>query len=297
MKVYFISIFFILFNFIYNTGDDDYLPKTEEECIASSPDSCRNIKLSQGYLCCEIYEENGGSVQESCEMKTTYEDQMLIVGSSKIINKELGGLAIYNEKYGGTNGANFTERLFEVQRTIKITCATWSFNVNIIDGDYSEDEINILKSDSHCLSYFNPYLKHTTKNRRGVTRNTCYRASLLPSTIESGISCGYMEINIEEPNGKKEKRVTCFLYDPKVASSKILDESTRLNLNAMTNKNENDNINYNFTIYGPDGKGYTYSSKDRKVEEVVDDPSNYANFGIINKLSSSFIILIILSLL
>lgn len=299
MKVYFLSIFLILFHFISNDGDDNYLPKTEAECINSPPNSCQNIKLSPGYLCCEIYEENGGSAQETCEMKTTYEDQMLIVGSSKIINKELGGLAIYNEKYGGTSGANYTERLLEVQRIIKITCATWSFSVNIIDGDYTDDEINILKSDKHCLSYYNPYLKHTIKNRRGVTRNTCHRASLLPSTIESGISCGYMEIDIEEPNGKKEKRVTCFLYDPKVVSSKTLDEATRLNLNAMTKKNENDNINYNFTIYGPDRNGYTYSSKDRKVEEVVDDPSNYdyTDFGIINKLSSSFIILIILSLL
>lgn len=300
MKVYFLYIFLILFNFISNDEDDDYLVQMESDrCALSQPKTCLDVKLTGGRLCCEIFEENADNIQESCEMKTTKQDQMLIVGSSKIINKELGGLAIYNEKYGGTYGNTIEERKFEIQRTIKITCDEWDFSVNIIDGEYSEDEIKILKSENHCLSYFNPYLKHTLSNRRKVTRDICYKASLLPSTKESGISCGYMEIDIDEPNAK-EKRITCFLFDPKVVSNKTLDESTRLNLNAMTKKNENDDINYSFTIFSSNGNGYTYSSKTRKVEEVADDPSYYdynsnnKNYGIINKLNNCFIILIIL---
>ena len=297
MDIYFLFIFLILFNFISNDEDDDYAIQMESNrCVSSQPRTCRNVQLSGDRLCCEYFETNADEVQDTCEMKTTKEAHMSIVGSSKIINKELGGLAIYNEEYGGMYGGNITERKFEVQRTITITCATWSFSVDIIDGEYSEDEINILQSDKHCLSYFNPYLKHTISNRRKVTRDICYKASLLPSTKESGISCGYMEIDIKEPNGNEEKRTTCFLYDPKVASSKTLDESTRLNLNDMTKKKENDEINYNFTIYGPEGKGYTYSSKTREVEEVEDDPSNYNyNYGTINRLSSRFVILIFLS--
>ena len=289
MKVYFLYIFLILFYFIFNNEDDDYLIQMEtDRCALAPAKTCRNIQLTGGRLCCEISEKNADLIQESCEMKTTYEDQMQIVGSSKIINKEIGGLAIYNDKYGGTDGETIQDRKFKIQRTITITCSKWDFSVDIIDGEYSEEEINILKSENHCLSYYNPYFKHTISNRRKVSKDICYKASLLPSTIEAGISCGYMEIDIEEPNAK-EKRKTCFLYDPKVASSKILDEATRLNLNDMTKKNENDNINYNFTIIGPDGKGYSYSSKTRIVED--------ANYGIINKLSSCLIIIIILSLL
>ena len=292
-------LFFILFNFISNNEDDDYAIQMESnQCTSSLPRTCRDVQLSGDRLCCEIFETNADEIQETCEVKTTKEAQMSIVGSSKIINKEFGGLAIYNEEYGGMYGGNITERKFEVQRTITITCATWYFSIDIVDGEYSEEEINILKSDKHCLSYFNPYLKHTTSNRRKVTRDICYKALLLPSTRQSGISCGYMEIDIKEPNGKEEKKTTCFLYDTKVASSKTLDESTRLNFNDMTKKNENDEINYNFTIYGPQGKGYTYSSKTREVKEVEDDPSNYDynyNYGTINKLSSCLVILIFLS--
>ena len=211
MKVYFLSIFLILFNFISNDADDDYILASDSESCAETLSSCRDTILHEGRLCCEIEESIGHNRDISCEMKTTLEDQMLIVGSSKTINKELGGLAIYNEKYGGTVGDSIEERRFETERTIKITCATWNFSVNIIDGEYTSEEIDILKSDNHCLSYFNPYLLHTGSNRRNVTRDTCYKASLLPSTKNEGISCGYMEITIIEPNAV-ENRTTCFLY-------------------------------------------------------------------------------------
>jgi hypothetical protein len=240
-------------------------------------------------------------------MKTTKQEQDLIVGSSLTINKELGGIAIYNEKYGGTVGSSIEERKFEIQRTITITCKTWDFSVDIIDGIYTNKEIKLLSSDQHCLSYFNPYLIHTSTNRREVNRDICYGAALLKSTRNEGINCGYMEIEIVEPHAT-EKRKTCFLYDPKVRNNKVLDEATRLNLNAMSKKNENDNIKYNFVIYGPKGEGYKYDSE-TKIVEGIQDTSDYdyskvklyiyddENFGFINKMSISFLILIILFLL
>ena len=83
-----------------------------------------------------------------------------------------------------------------------------------------------------------------------------------------------MEIFIEEPHAI-EKRTTCFLYDPKVASSKTLDEATRLNLNTLSRKAEDDSINYNYTIYSRNGSGYIFDSKTRKVTPTEDNPSNF----------------------
>ena len=65
---------------------------------------------------------------------------------------------------------------------------------------------------------------------------------LLPSTKRSGISCGYMEIDIEKSNSVESIK-TCFLYDPKVVQIGILDESTKGNLNALTKKNDDFYIN------------------------------------------------------
>ena len=301
MKVYFLFIFLVLFNNILTEeepfNEQEYEKSMDEyDCSHIEYPNCQSKILGGNRLCCEIIEQQGHNVKQTCEMKTTKEDQMTIVGSSKLINRELGGLGVYNEHYGGTHGDSVEERREEVERTITINCATWSFTVDILEGEYSNEEINILQSENHCLSYFNPYLKHTGSNRRTVTRETCYQASLLESTKSKGISCGYMEIAIQEAHNIVEKRQTCFLYDPKVASSKALDEATRLNLNALSKKAEDDSINYNFTIYGSDGNGYFYDSKTRAVTEAKDDynyNSNSNNYGIINRLSISCIILII----
>ena len=292
MKVYNLFLFLILFKTIYNQ-EDDYDPTAEadkilcEDLLSSVP--CQERELSKtGSLCCDIDESTADSRVETCEVKTTKEQQMLIVGSSHVINKELGGLQIYNAKYGGIAGNTVEERKEKVQRTIKITCKTWDFSVNIIDGDdYTEEEIKILESENHCLSYFNPILLHISSNRRSVTRETCYKASLLPSTRREGLSCGYLEIDIQEEHSIVEKRQTCFLYDPKVASSRTLDEATRLNFNGLSKKAENDNINYQFTIFGYNGTGYSYDSKTRVVTEKEDDPNlfNYTDFLLKNDMT------------
>ena len=313
MKVYFLFIFLVLFNTILTKEDtfneQEYEKSMDEyDCSHIEYPHCQSKILGGNRLCCEIIEQQGHNVKQTCEMKTTKEDQMTIVGSSKLINRELGGLGVYNEHYGGTHGDSVEERREEVERTITINCATWSFTVDILEGEYSNEEINILQSENHCLSYFNPYLKHTGSNRRNVTRETCYKASLLPSTIRSGISCGYMEIDIEEPSAK-EKRTTCFLYDPNVANNKVLDEATRLNMNTMTRKIEDDKINYNYTIYKSNGKGYSYDSLTAKVTNVMDSPEHYSNevygkeptdstdSGNMITINSIWVILIILSLL
>ena len=312
MKVNYLSIFFLLITNIFTQDSDEEYLKSLDSVVCAGTESrlCQTTNLSNGRLCCEVFEKNGDEIQETCEMKTTKQEQNLIVGSSRIINKELGGIAIYNEKYGGTVGSTIEERKFEIQRTITITCKTWDFSVDIIDGIYTNKEIKLLSSDQHCLSYFNPYLIHTSTNRREVNRDICYGAALLKSTRDEGINCGYMEIEIIEP-GATETRQTCFLFDPKVLDNKVLDEATRLNLNAMSKKNENNNIKYNFVIYGPQGKGYKYDSETRIVEEVQDQSGyNYSNViffsyddddngnnGYINKISICFLILINLFLL
>ena len=334
MKLYYLFIFILSFNIIFNQADDDYDPNahTEQDDInictdTESYEPCQERILTGGRLCCDIHESTADSRQESCEVKTTKEEQMKIVGSSHLINKELGGLAIYNKEYGGASGISIDERKSEVQRTISIECKTWQFTVDIVDGEeYTQDDIKILESENHCLTYFEPILKHIGSNRRNVTRDICYNASLLKSTEDAGISCGYMEIYIIEPHAV-EKRETCFLYDPNVASNKILDEATRLNLNALSKKTEDENINYNYTIYSRDGSGYIYDSKTGIVNPIQDDPSfnnnnnnnndedlkergeeegkevdkekneTDDNYGIINKSSIRFIILIILFLL
>ena len=155
----------------------------EDKSEALSSTKCQDRILSGNRLCCNIEEATADGPIESCEVKTTFEEQQRIVGSSLVINKELGGLQIYNPKYGGVSGSTLEERKDNIRRTITITCASWQYSVNIIDDhDYTTEDIAILESENHCLSYFAPILMHTSSNRRSVTKETCNNALLLSST-------------------------------------------------------------------------------------------------------------------
>ena len=298
MKLFFLLLLLSTINI--SLGDDEYDPTSDpayDKIFCENSDSsepCQSRILTGGRLCCDIHEETADETQESCEVKTTLEEQKRIVGSSEVINKELGGLQIYNSKYGGVAGSTVEERKDDIRRTITITCSSWSYSVNIIDDhEYTTEDIAILQSDNHCLSYFTPILMHISSNRRSVSRSTCNNALLLTSTKEQGISCGYMEIDIQESHNivekRKtcflydrymeidiqeshnivEKRKTCFLYDPNVKNNKVLDEATRLNLNALSKKAEDNSINYSFKIYPADGNGYSYDSKTGTVQDAT----------------------------
>ena len=265
----------------------------EDKSEALSSTKCQDRKLSGNRLCCNIEEATADGPIESCEVKTTFEEQQRIVGSSLVINKELGGLQMYNSKYGGVSGSTLEERKDNIRRTITITCASWQYSVNIIDyHDYTKEDIAILESDNHCLSYFAPILMHTSSNRRSVTKEICNNALLLSSTKQKGISCGYMEIDIQESHNIVETRKTCFLYDPNVKNNKVLDEATRLNLNALSKKTTDDSINYSFKIYPANGNGYSYDSKTGSVQDAT-----YDDDGNINRININCIFLIILLLL
>ena len=272
MKLFFLLLLLSTINI--SLEDDEYNPASDpaydKSYCESQTTSCKERILTGGRLCCEIHEVIGINEVDTCEVKTTEEEQQRIVGSSHVINKELGGLQIYNSKYGGVAGSTEEERKNLIRRTITINCATWDFTVNVIDDhEYTTEDIAIIQSDNHCLSYFTPILMHISSNRRSVSRSTCNNALLLSSTKEQGISCGYMEIDIQESHNIVEKRKTCFLYDPNVKNNKVLDEATRLNLNALSKKAEDNSINYSFKIYPADGNGYSYDSKTGTVQDAT----------------------------
>lgn len=272
MKIYLLLFFLIIFVFADEEIDvtDNTLEMDIQTCAETDYENCGNAPiLTPGHICCKIEETTHDDDVQTCELKTTREDQDRLVGSSFIINKELGGLSLYNEKYGGVPG-NITEREQQIYREISIDCGSWNFYVSILNKeDYTSKDIQILQSDNHCLSYFNPILIHTSANRRYVDRKTCFKASLLDSTKAAGISCGYMEITIIEQPTVIETRKTCFLYDPKVAETGILDEASKGNLNTLTRKNE-DGFKYNFTIYAENKEGYIYDSETGIVSKTRD---------------------------
>ena len=260
MKEYLLFFFFlILFNITLNDEQEGYDPEYDPTKYLEEDDKnycedrestsfCQERILNEGRLCCDVIEVTADENSATCEVKTTKEEQMLLVGSSIVINREFTGLRIYNQEYGGIEGNSTEERIEQIRRTINIICKTWRFDVSVTGGEYTQREIKILQSDNHCLSYFTPYLYHIGSTRRDINREICYRAKLLSSTRNQGLSCGYMEINIQEGKGITETRTTCYLYDQNITITKKLDEATRFTLDDLSTKSQNPEFNYQFTL-------------------------------------------------
>ena len=126
MKAFYLFTFIILLINI-SLEEEEELPPGQLEidtqnCAQTEYEKCFDTEIrTPGHSCCKISEVTADSPILTCELKTTEEEQNKLVGSSLIINKELGGIAIYNEKYGGVTG-NVTEREMQMRRVITITC-------------------------------------------------------------------------------------------------------------------------------------------------------------------------------
>ena len=104
MKVYnyffpFIILLLISFSFQENSPTST-LELDADNCINAIYEDCDKVIINTpGHICCQINDESAnGIIKQNCELKTTKEAQNKLVGSSFIINKELGGIQIYNEK-------------------------------------------------------------------------------------------------------------------------------------------------------------------------------------------------------
>ena len=170
----FITLLLVYFFFQENYFSISELEKDANNCINSFYETCEEVNIkTPGYICCQINEETDYSIKQTCELKTTKEEQDKLVDSSLLLNKELRGIQIFNEKYGGIVGE-------KLKREITINCYIWDLFVKQINNnDYSQKEISILKSENHCLTYFTSFLNPTDEIKREVTKEICFRALLL----------------------------------------------------------------------------------------------------------------------
>ena len=126
MKEYVLFFFFlILFNITLNDEQEGYDPtksiEENEKNYCEDLESylfCQERKLTGGRLCCDVIEITDDEFSQICEVKTTKEEQMLLVGASIAINKEFSGFRIYNQKYGGIEGSSTEERKEKKQKQL-----------------------------------------------------------------------------------------------------------------------------------------------------------------------------------
>ena len=152
-------------------------------------------------------------------------------------------------------------------------CTSGQFNVVVNLRNFTDEEKSILQSDNHCLKH-GDYYTHPSDFE------TCSNSSILESSEELGLTCGFYEIHVNLKNGTTIKDKICNIFDKNIYKSKKLGYYDRDSLNSLFYDHirmagvEADN--YVAYITGIKDKTLVYYSANNSV--IYDEPTNNSKF-------------------
>ena len=137
--------FFFLFSMVHLEWD--YI----QTCLDSGTDedSCLSVSLGlQYYQCCVLTLTTPSNTSIDCALSSSVEEmeKELASGRVKAILKETSG---YRKYY------SFPEELEVYKAIYNYKCKDGEFSFSIGYDTYTEEEINCLRSEKHCLAYGN----------------------------------------------------------------------------------------------------------------------------------------------
>jgi hypothetical protein len=236
-------------------------------------------------------------------LKAVYEDKKY-----KALLKEIFGFIRYGLYY--IDYDNNGKKIYlspNLAHNQTYNCKDGTYKMSFGYETYTENELKILDSDTHCLRYFYRYMnvenfqydeekgKYILKQ---VTNNECFNANLLQSSIDEGLTCGYYEFKINYIDGTTDNLTTCYLYNENFYINGEFDEQTQSELQSLINlySSQNGKISKSYITQFSDSEGNTYvfDSSTGKMESSNSNPNSNSN-GAFYKIN--FLILILFSIL
>ena len=243
MKIFYLFLLlakFALFDDSTNNYEDyiNSLPGMQEmnKCMEAGReniDQCTSTTFDNDYQCCELEiayepteEDENIRYEHSCValngtidlLKAVYEDKKY-----KALLKEINGFLRFGMYYIDldNNGEKYyLNPKLSLNQTYK--CKDGTYKISYAYEKYTENELKILDSDTHCLRYFYRYMDAINyqydeeKEKillKSVSNNECFNANLLQSSIDEEITCGYYEFKINYIDGTTDNFTTCYLYN------------------------------------------------------------------------------------
>jgi len=209
MKYIFILSLLIIISFAQGQTD-------EEICDEYEPNNqCHNALLSSSYLLCCLKKSNVDGEDPKCSIMDSMTYEILSNPTLKSIYREINGF----DKYKDESASEYDNLFAEYE------CRDGTVNFN----QFTEEEINILKSENYCLNYF---IQGLTE-QKSVSLETCFKANLLSSTKSYNIECGYYSFDIFYNDGSQKNIKTCYFFDKE--KSTIVDEYIRETIRSYIN--------------------------------------------------------------
>lgn len=228
MKYIFVLSLLIIISF--SQGQTD-----EEICEEYEPNNqCHNAILSSPDKLCCLKKSNVDGENSKCSILDSGIYEILSNPILKSLYREINGFDIYK-----SDSASYYDYLFA-----EYECRDGTVNFN----QFTEEEINILKSENYCLYYFNQGLIED----KSVSPETCFNADLFPSTKSYNIECGYYSFDIIYKDGSKKNIKTCYFLNK--------EKSTTVD-DYIDNKLESTIHNYYMLVYDTYDIKYFYGSE------------------------------------
>jgi hypothetical protein len=340
MKIFYLFLLlakFALFDDSTNNYEDyiNNLPGMQEmnKCMDAGReniDQCTSTTFDNDYQCCELeiaYEDSEDSedseedenirYQHSCValngtidlLKAFYEDKKY-----KALLKEINGFLRFGMYYIDldNNGEKYYPKP-KLSHNQTYKCKDGTYKISYGYEKYTENELKILDSDTHCLRYFYRYMDAINyqydeeKEKillKSVSNNECFNANLLQSSIDEEITCGYYEFKINYIDGTTDNFTTCYLHHENFYKNGEFDDQTKKEFQSLISQysSKNGKISKSYITQFSDSKGNTYvfDSSTGKMESLNENSNSNSNSdsdsnGAFYKIN--FLILILFSIL
>ena len=251
----------------YQTLSQSYeeILKDSTKCYANENiNTCTNVKLSLDNLqCCKVSTTTYTSYYYSYDNPYTISICSIQVAPIKIVQEELEKettKALYKETWGYvTNSFAYGASNSKVEMVY--SCEDGTATMRFGFDTYTNEEIEILQSDNHCLSYFYGINEFTSKE-------DCFNSVLLPSSKNVGLSCGYFEFNIKYTDGTSENIKSCSIFNKDVITSSHLDDKSKENFETFVQTNKDDDktvLSYVVALSDDQGNSAVYDSLTQSI--------------------------------
>ena len=247
--------------------------------------SCPSVKLNSGYYqCCKVSSLTAGNSVSFCSAQITPISEfkkMMEMSSIKAIIKESFGITKY--RYVEPLGINPDS----IRTSMTYDCPDGKVTTQFGYDTYTEEEIDILKSDEHCLDYLYNYRTFSSKQE-------CYDSLLLPSSINLGLTCGYYKYSIKYSDGSNYEIESCGIFNKDLLGQKNLDQQSKDGFKSFVSTNKEDGkvvLSYEVSLSNKEGQYLVYDSS---IDGIISSSYSSNSSG---NLILNYLLYILLSLL
>lgn len=146
---------------------------------------------------------------------------------------------------------------------MNINCNNGQVNFDLLDKEYTDSEIETLKSETHCLRK-----KASKEKDHSFEVGKCEEGLVVDSSKKAGLECGYLVYNIKINKDKTLSYKTCDLFNYDLLSSafNINSHFGDDNVEAIINNSDEYDSYQSFTVevYNKKGQKIKYDSETGK---------------------------------